>query len=94
MLAAHAALEGLHADLDATRFEALLQRLFAPDTAPSSASGSTGLPLPAAGESLWLTHPDGDEGWRMTVSGLPVQSQFDALFGFEAEGAAQKVGAP
>ena len=91
-LAAQAALEGLERDLDAMQFEAALQRLFASgETSDETSGDSPRLPLPAAGESLWLTHPQGNEGWRMVVAGLPVEAQFDALFGFEAAGAAQQV---
>jgi type VI secretion system protein ImpM len=94
-LAAQAALEGLQRDLDATQFEAALQRRFGSgDASGNDIDDSPRLPLPATGESLWLTHPQGNEGWRMVVPGLPVQAQFDALFGFEAEGAAQQVNPP
>ena len=95
-LAAQAALEGLDRDLDAMQFEAALQRVFGSgetsgEDPGDNAGESPWLPLPMAGESLWLTHPRGNEGWRMVVAGLPVEQQFDALFGFEAAGVAQQV---
>lgn len=84
-LATRAALEGLEGDLDALRFDALLQRVFVAD-----ADGVTALEsvvLPAAGASLWLGDPSVGDGVRMLCAGLPLDLQFDALFlGFAEEG--------
>jgi type VI secretion system protein ImpM len=81
-----AALEGLEGDLDALRFDAVLQRLFVACTA-GDGSVVESLDLPAAGASLWLGDPAVAEGIRMPSVGLPVDAQFDALFlGFAAEG--------
>lgn len=81
-----AALEGLEGDLDALRFDAVLQRLFVA-CAAGDGSGVKSLDLPAAGASLWLGDPAVAEGIRMLSVGLPVGAEFDALFlGFGGEG--------
>jgi len=83
-LAAQAALQGLEDDADAPGFETLLQQFFAGE--PQAAVGSADtIALPPAGHSLWLTHPEGGGGLRMTVDGLPRGVRFDALFGFADE---------
>ena len=84
--ATQAALEGLEGDLDALRFDAVLQRLFL-------AAGEAGrevrvevLELPMERASLWLGDPAGEAGVRMVCDGLPVDEKFDALFlGFAQE---------
>lgn len=84
-LAAQAALEGLENDLDALRFDALLQRLFddgaAAPEAGEAARGSADL-LAAPGRALWLATPEDADAPRMTTAGLPRGAAFDALFGF------------
>ncbi|CAN7200624.1 type VI secretion system-associated protein TagF [Variovorax paradoxus] len=75
-----AALEGLEGDLDALRFDAVLQRLFAADGLAPREGGVASLALPGAGESLWLGDPGAGEGARMAVVGLPLDGQFEALF--------------
>ncbi|MBN8755470.1 MAG: type VI secretion system-associated protein TagF [Variovorax sp.] len=85
-LAVRAALEGLEGDLDAVRFDAVLQRLF-------PAGGEAGrellvevLELPVAGASLWLGDPADEAGVRMVGEGLPLDEKFDVLFlGFAGE---------
>ncbi|QNK70942.1 type VI secretion system-associated protein TagF [Variovorax sp. PAMC26660] len=78
-LGTQAALEGLDGDLDALRFDAVLGRLFV--AAAAGASGVVAsLELPGAGASLWLGDPAVEGGVRMTVAGLPVDGQFEALF--------------
>ena len=89
-LGARAALDGLENDLDPARFDAALQQLFEADSAPASIGDDALCALPAAGQSLWLTHPNGDAGWCMRSAGLPTDEGFDALFGFVIEGAAEK----
>jgi type VI secretion system protein ImpM len=92
-LATQAALEGLDGDLDALRFDAVLERVFvaaAAAAADAAADGVTALEsvvLPAAGASLWLGDPSVGDGVRMLCAGLPLDLQFDALFlGFAEEG--------
>ncbi|WP_432729304.1 type VI secretion system-associated protein TagF [Variovorax sp. W6] len=89
--ATQAALEGLDGDLDAVRFDAVLQRLFVGDVVASSSGGREGvvesLELPVAGASLWLSDPSVGSGIRMLSTGLPRDEQFEALFlGFAEEG--------
>jgi len=87
-----AALDGLENDLDATRFDAALQALFgATDVDEADEVTDDICLLPAAGQSLWLTHPDGSAGWRMRGAGLPSSQRFDALFGFATEDSADRV---
>ena len=93
-LGARAALDGLENDLDPARFDAALQRLFEPDAPDAPAlpvRDEDVCQLPAAGQSLWLTHPNGEAGWRMRSRGLPADERFDALFGFMTEASADKV---
>lgn len=80
LLAAKAALEGLEQDLDALRFDSLLQRLFGSDADALDDGGATALALPMLGQSLWFTDPVGESGPGMTNQGLPQDEQFDALF--------------
>ncbi len=87
-LATQAALDGLEHDLDALRFEALLQRLFdegvaAPDTGEAAAESAYLLAAP--GRALWLIAPEDADAPRMTTAGLPHGAAFDALFGFGDE---------
>lgn len=88
--ATQAALEGLDGDLDAVRFDAVLQRLFVADSGASSdvrEGGVESLDLPLAGTSLWLGDPSVENGVRMLSTGLPRDEQFEALFlGFAEEG--------
>ncbi|MDN6881966.1 type VI secretion system-associated protein TagF [Variovorax sp. CAN2819] len=87
--ATQAALEGLDGDLDAVRFDAVLQRLFVGESSSSDERGSgvESLELPLAGASLWLSDPSAETGIRMLSTGLPRDEQFDALFlGFAEEG--------
>ncbi|KQX27879.1 type VI secretion system-associated protein TagF [Variovorax sp. Root434] len=87
--ATQAALEGLDGDLDALRFDAVLQRLFAAAAAAASVRENTveSLMLPVAGASLWLGDPAAEQGVRMLSTGLPRDEQFEALFlGFAEEG--------
>lgn len=89
--ATQAALEGLDGDLDAVRFDAVLQRLFLADVVASSSVGREGvvesLELPVAGASLWLSDPSVESGIRMLSTGLPRDEQFESLFlGFAEEG--------
>lgn len=86
--ATQAALEGLDGDLDALRFDAVLQRLFAADAAASVRENTVeSLMLPVAGASLWLGDPAAEQGIRMLSTGLPRDEQFEALFlGFAEEG--------
>jgi len=87
--ATQAALEGLEGDLDALRFDAVLQRLFAasPGSGELRESAVEPLALPGAGSSLWLGDPSAAAAVRMLSTGLPRDEQFDALFlGFVAEG--------
>lgn len=77
---AQAALEGLENDLDALRFDALLQRTYAGGEAPDELPAPA---LPAEGQSLWRTHPDGDDGVSLIVAGLPRDARFEALFGYD-----------
>ena len=84
-LAAHAALDGLENDLDALRFDALLQRLFEGDVAPDAREGANagaGVLMPRAGQALWLIAPEDAAAPRLTTQGLPQGEAFDALFGF------------
>lgn len=81
-----AALEGLEGDLDALRFDAVLQRLFAATSDFEVREGAVeSLDLPGVGESLWLGDPGAGEGARMLVAGLPLDGQFEALFLGEGE---------
>ena len=86
--ATQAALEGLDGDLDALRFDAVLQRLFAAAAAASVRENTVeSLMLPVAGASLWLGDPAAEQGVRMLSTGLPRDEQFEALFlGFAEEG--------
>jgi len=87
--ATQAALEGLDGDLDALRFDAVLQRLFVEAASSSEERESVveSLDLPLAGASLWLSDPAAEHGIRMLCTGLPRDEQFDALFfGFAEEG--------
>ena len=87
--ATQAALEGLDGDLDAVRFDAVLQRLFVEEvfSADERESAVELLELPVAGASLWLSDPAAESGIRMLSTGLPRDEQFDALFlGFAEEG--------
>ncbi|MBT2336523.1 type VI secretion system-associated protein TagF [Variovorax paradoxus] len=86
-LATQAALEGLDGDLDALRFDAVLERVFLAAAGDVVVGGvdSLELALPGAGESLWMDDP-GVGGGRL-VAGLPQGAEFDALFlGFAREG--------
>ncbi|NVM90054.1 type VI secretion system protein ImpM [Variovorax sp. SG517] len=86
--ATQAALEGLDGDLDALRFDAVLQRLFVEGASADGRESSVeSLDLPLAGASLWLSDPAVEQGVRMLSTGLPRDEQFDALFfGFAEEG--------
>ncbi|HJS03240.1 MAG TPA: type VI secretion system-associated protein TagF [Variovorax sp.] len=84
-LAAQAALEGLEHDLDASRFDARLQELFAADAAEADTGEYPPLALPEVGHSLWFTDPGAERGPGMTSNGLPQDEQFEALFGFGTE---------
>jgi type VI secretion system protein ImpM len=75
-----AALEGLEGDLDALRFDAVLQRLFVADVGDVRVGAVESLVLPGAGGSLWMGDPGAEETVRMVVAGLPVDGQFEALF--------------
>jgi len=77
-----AALEGLESDLDALRFDAVLQRLFADAAAVDDVrvGAVESLVLPGAGGSLWMSDPGGDGTARMVVAGLPLDGEFEALF--------------
>ena len=93
---AQAALEGLEHDLDATRFDAALLRLFdaeQKDTAHEATDATRGAAMawPAEGQSLWLTDPSADRGLRMKAVGLPTDARFDALFGFASDEWVQRV---
>jgi type VI secretion system protein ImpM len=90
-LGTRAALDGLENDLDPARFDTTLQQLFEPDAAAPPVPDEDVCPLPAAGHSLWLTHPNGEPGWRVHSRGLPAGERFDALFGFMAEPSAGEV---
>lgn len=87
-LATRAALEGLEGDLDAVRFDALLQRLFSAAAEQEDRLGAVELlGLPAEGDSLWLGDPGGEAGVCMPCGGLPDGEQFDVLFlGLSQEG--------
>ncbi|MGJ7554304.1 type VI secretion system-associated protein TagF [Variovorax sp. RB3P1] len=87
-LATLAALEGLEGDLDALRFDAVLQRLFVAAEASEGLKGTVEVvALPEAGGSVWLGDPSVVEGVRMLSAGLPLDAQFEALFlGFAEEG--------
>jgi type VI secretion system protein ImpM len=78
--ATQAALEGLEGDLDALRFDAVLQRLFAGPGDEAAACDVESLVLPGAGASLWLGNPCAEAATRMLSTGLPRDDQFDALF--------------
>ncbi|RZL96402.1 MAG: type VI secretion system-associated protein TagF [Variovorax sp.] len=86
-LASQAALAGLEQDLDALRFDDLLQQSFA-SGAHAADSGGAALALPEMGQSLWFTDPAGEGGPGMTSRGLPQDDQFEALFGFAADASA------
>ncbi|VTU36858.1 type VI secretion system-associated protein TagF [Variovorax sp. RA8] len=92
-LAAQAALEGLEHDLDALRFDARLEELFAGYGAEVAAGERSPLALPEVGHSLWFTDPGGERGLGMTSQGLPQDEQFAALFGIGGEtGVRQEAG--
>jgi type VI secretion system protein ImpM len=92
-LAAQAALEGLEHDLDAERFDARLQELFAGDAAEEGSDEHPPLALPEVGHSLWFTDPGAERGLGMTSHGLPQDEQFESLFGFGIEpGVRQEAG--
>lgn len=91
MLGTRAALDGLENDLDPARFDAALQQLFEAEIAALPVRDEDVCVLPAVGQSLWLTHPNGEAGWRMRSAGLPSDDRFDALFGFTTEASADKV---
>jgi len=74
-----AALEGLESDLDALRFDAVLERLFA-DAGDVHVGAVESLGLPGAGESLWMGDPGVEGAARMVVAGLPLDGEFEALF--------------
>jgi type VI secretion system protein ImpM len=93
-LAAQVALEGLEHDLDAQRFDARLQKLFAGFAAEAGEGDGPPLALPVARHSLWFTDPVAERGPGMTSKGLPQDDQFDALFGFGPYSAAQEGEAP
>lgn len=85
--ATQAALEGLDGDLDALRFDAVLQRVFVDASALVRSDAVESLTLPVAGASLWLGDPSAEQGIRMLSTGLPRDEQFEALFlGFAEEG--------
>jgi len=93
-LAAQAALEGLEHDLDALRFDARLQELFAGYPHEADTGEHPPLALPEVGHSLWFTDPGAERGPGMTSNGLPQDEQFEALFGFGSEpGLRQESGA-
>ncbi|MET3442218.1 type VI secretion system protein ImpM [Variovorax paradoxus] len=75
-----AALEGLEGDLDALRFDAVLERLFVAESGEVGEGALESLALPGAGGSLWLGDPRTVDGVRMVVVGLPLDAQFEALF--------------
>ena len=75
-----AALEGLEGDLDALRFDAVLERLFVAESGEVGEGVLESLALPGAGGSLWLGDPRTADGVRMVVAGLPLDAQFEALF--------------
>ncbi|WP_431125313.1 type VI secretion system-associated protein TagF [Variovorax paradoxus] len=79
-LGTRAALEGLESDLDAMRFDAVLERLFADAAGDVQVGAVESLVLPGAGGSLWMGDPGADEAGRMVVAGLPLDKQFEALF--------------
>lgn len=85
--ATRAALEGLDGDLDALRFDALVERMFgacADDTVRESDVAL--LAMPAAGASLWMGDPFVEGASHMLCAGLPVDREFEALFlGFAGE---------
>lgn len=91
-LAAQAAREGLKNKLDASRFDELLQNLFASEPAATAHDDEGGLPLalPLIGQSLWFTDPAAEGGPGMMSQGLPQDDQFEALFGFGAGAQAQE----
>ena len=78
--ATQAALEGLDGDLDALRFDAVLERLFAANDPAPCEGRVESLALPGVGESLWLGDPGAGDGARMLVAGLPLDGRFEALF--------------
>ncbi|BEP63790.1 hypothetical protein GmRootV213_43440 [Variovorax sp. V213] len=75
-----AALEGLEGDLDALRFDAVLQRVFVADVGDVRVGAVESLVLPGAGGSLWMGDPGAEETVRIVVAGLPLDGQFEALF--------------
>ncbi|KQU86757.1 type VI secretion protein [Variovorax sp. Root318D1] len=80
-LGTRAALEGLEGDLDALRFDAVLERLFVAAAAGDvHADAVESLVLPGAGGSLWMGDPGAEGTVRMVVAGLPVDGEFEALF--------------
>ena len=89
-LAAQAALEGLEHDLDASRFDARLQELFAGDAAEEDTGEHPPLALPEVGHSLWFTDPGAERGLGITSHGLPQDEQFESLFGFGSEPAVRQ----
>lgn len=80
--ASQAALDGLEQDLDALRFDTLLQRLFADGGIAAAAVEAPPALLPLPGQALWLTAPEDAAAGRLTTDGLPQGAAFEALFGF------------
>lgn len=79
--AAQASLQALEQDLDAPRFDALLEQLPALEQAPDA-------PLPTwphDGQSLWFTDPGDAHAASIRTAGLPRGARFDRLFGFDEE---------
>ncbi|MDQ0022750.1 type VI secretion system protein ImpM [Variovorax paradoxus] len=80
-LGMRAALEGLEGDLDALRFDAVLERLFVAAAAGDvHVAAVESLALPGAGGSLWMGDPGAEGTVRMVVTGLPLDGEFEALF--------------
>lgn len=90
-LAAEAAFEGLENDLDATRFDAALQRLINAQGAMPEGGIAPGIAWPDSGQSLWLTDPAAQQGLRMRAVGLPTEGRFESLFGFASDEWVEKV---
>lgn len=94
-LSARAMVDALEHDLDAERFERLLQQLFerAAFMPPPTVDAAAALAMPGLGQSLWFTDPagtgsDGDSvGQGMMCQGLPLEDRFEALFGYGDSGA-------
>lgn len=85
-LGTQAALEGLDGDLDALRFDAVLERLFVVASAVAATGGVASLELPGDGVSLWMGDPAVEGGVRMAVAGLPRDGEFEGLFLLGGEG--------